>query len=132
MPLTGTIGQPIHYHDSYLLKDEALPNAGTKYGEEKTLNNTLASLQIRGTLNGALTVPTDSEIAIGLQYKNEAGGWVTEKTLFSGGAGTLEAGDIFKEVVTPSREKRDFRIEVVTDFDASGVTISCPIELIPR
>lgn len=114
-----------------MAKEPCPPNATSKNSEGRTLNNTLGSLQIRGTLDKAVDISADRFLKIDLQYL-DGESWVTDKTLVSKGVGTVDAGDLFLEVIAPDEKKRFFRLQIVSDFDASGATITCPIELIPR
>jgi hypothetical protein len=133
MALSGTIGgEPIHFYDAYLCKNMKLPSTATIYSEEQTLNNTLGSLQIRGILNAPLTIASTKNFSIVLQYKDSQGTWVKDKTLYSGTNTTIPSGVVFKELIAPDDEKRIFRLAFTSDFDASAVTFTCPIELIPR
>jgi hypothetical protein len=133
MPLNGTIGgEPIHFHDDYLFKNVPLPNSATKTGTEKTLNNTLGGLRIRGILNESLTIPAGKSLTIDLQYLDDKT-WKKDDTLCSFGPGDVAAGTVlFDRIPIPDTEKRVYRLSVTTNFDASAATITCPIELMPR
>ncbi|MDR1269830.1 MAG: hypothetical protein LBK82_09925, partial [Planctomycetaceae bacterium] len=125
MALSATIGgDPIHFGDDYLSKKQSLPASATIYSEERVLNNTLGSLQIRGFLDASLTVPSAKNFSISLQYKNSSNAWVTDKVLYAGSNVTIPAGTVFKELIAPDDTKRFFRLAFTSDFDASAVTFT--------
>lgn len=133
--INGEVGPisttPPHFYNDYLFKETALPNSGSIESESFTLNNTLAQLQIRGTVSGSLTLAAGNNFSAKLQY-SDAGTWKDFTTIFThSGAGTL-SGDVFTYVIPPDVEKRDFRLVVTTNFNASAAVFSCPIEIIPK
>lgn len=133
--ITGEVGTisaaPLHFHFDYLFKETALPSSGSIESESFTLNNTLGQLMIRGTVSGSLTLAAGNNLAVKLQYDN-AGTWTDFTTIFThSGAGTL-SGDVFTYIIPPDSEKRDFRLVITTNFNASAATFSCPIEIIPK
>lgn len=129
--LSGSIGQPAHFYGDYLFRSAALPNAGTITSDEYTMNNTLGALKLRGYIDSTLETGTGN-LSIELQYKDTSGAWRTYTQLVTATNKTLGDSDLFEVMPVPNTEKRIFRLAITTDFDASGVNITCPIELIPR
>lgn len=130
----GTFSEtPPHFYFDYLFKETALPNSGNIESESFTLNNTLSQLQLRGVIPGSLTAAAGNNLSVKLQYQDVAADtWKDFATIFQhSGAETL-AGDLFVYVIPQDTEKRDFRMVVTTNFDASAAKFSCPIEIIPK
>jgi len=129
--LNGVVGQPAHFGGDYLFRNEALPNNTTKTSEEHTLNNTLGRLQLTGTINGSLIMAAGNTLTITLQYKDGTS-WVNDKTLVSlSGVTTLTAGEIFGIIPVPSDTKRIYRLQVVSNFNASAVKLTAAVEILP-
>jgi hypothetical protein len=134
--VNGQIGEigatPARFHDDYFFKARALPNAGEITSEMFTLNNTLAQLQIRGVISGPLTLAAAATISAKLQY-HDGTTWRDDQTMWSRtGAATIPAGDVFLFVVPPDTIKRDYRVVITASFNAAAVSITCPIEQIPK
>jgi len=129
--LNGIVGEAAHFAGDYLFRDTALPNNAAIHSTEHTLNNTLGRLQLTGTLDQSLTMAAGNTLTIDLQYKDGTN-WHTLNTLLSrSGAGTILAGTIFESIPVPSDTRRDHRIQVTSNFDASAVKLTAAIETLP-
>ena len=129
--LNGIVGESAHFAGDYLFRETALPNNETIYSEEHTLNNTLGRLQLTGTLDQSLTMAAGNMLTVELQYKDGTN-WQTLHTLLSrSGTGTISAGTIFEYIPAPSETRRDHRIQVTSNFDASAVKLTAVIETLP-
>jgi hypothetical protein len=129
--LNGVVGQAAHFAGDYLFRDVSLPNNTTINSEEHTLNNTLGRLQLTGVINQSLTMAAANTMSIVLQYKDGTN-WVNDKTLLTlSGVGTLAAGQVFAMIPVPSDTKRIYRLQVVSNFNASTVKLTAAVEILP-
>jgi len=130
--LNGVIGEATHFAGDYLFKEQALPNATTLYSEGHTLNNTLGRLQLTGTLDGNLSVADTKNLTVTLQYKDGSGAWQPLATLVSiAGVATIPAGKLFEYIPVPHDTRREHRLQVTTDFNASAVKLTAAVEILP-
>jgi len=129
--LNGVVGQAAHFAGDYLFRKAALPNNTTIHSGEHTLNNTLGKLLLIGTIDKTLSLTETNALTILLQYK-EGNDWKTLSTLVSvSGVNTLPAGQIFDTIPVPSNTKRIHRLQITTNFDASGVNLTAATEILP-
>ena len=129
--LGGVVGQPAHFAGDYLFRNAALPNNTTIHSEEHTLNNTLGKLLLTGTIDKNLPLTGTNTLTVLLQYK-EGNDWKTLSTLVSvSGESTIPAGEIFSTIPVPSHTKRIHRMQITSNFDASDVSLTAAIEIMP-
>jgi hypothetical protein len=129
--LNGVVGQPAHFAGDYLFRDVALPNNTTIHSEEHILNNTLGKLLLTGKIDKNLSLTGTNALSVLLQYK-DGNDWKTLSTLLSvSGVNTISAGQIFATIPVPSNTKRIHRLQITTNFNASEVSLTAAIEIMP-
>jgi len=129
--LNGVVGQAAHFAGDYLFRKAALPNNATIHSGEHILNNTLGKLLLIGTIDKNLSLTGTNALTVLLQYK-DGNDWKTLATLVSvSGESTIPAGQIFSTIPVPSNTKRIHRLQVTSNFNASGVNLTAAIESMP-
>jgi len=129
--LNGNLGDAAHFADDYLFREKALPNNETIHSEEHTLNNTLGRLQLTGTVNKTLVLTDDHSLNVAVQYKDGAEWHDLAIVVSASGDKTIPVGTLFEFIPPPSNTRRICRLAVTTNFDATAVSLTAAVEILP-
>lgn len=123
MTFSKKLSAELAAHDNILCG--ALPNNTSATTDAFLCDGSRLGLEIVGELDSAVTIPEDKVLTIELQDSAaKAGVFAKAATLFSSGAGSVAAGEIFRFApVSSMKSWKKIKITDTADLSAAKLTI---------